>query len=42
MTMSSLDNPGEFAPVAQSFKEDAVAWLPVIPWEVSSAARGTV
>jgi hypothetical protein len=32
MTMSSLDDPGEFVPVAQSFKEHGVRWLPLIPW----------
>lgn len=31
MTMSSLDNPAVFTPVAQSFMADAVAWLPAVP-----------
>ena len=34
MTMSSLDNPSEFTPVAQSFKQDGVAWLPTVPWSI--------
>jgi hypothetical protein len=33
MTMSSLDEPTSFMPVAQSFKHDAVAWLPTVPWQ---------
>jgi hypothetical protein len=37
MTMSSLDNPGEFIPVAQSFKDDGVPWLPRVPWSAGLA-----
>jgi hypothetical protein len=38
MTMSSLDNPGEFTPVAQSFKDDAVSWLPRVPNSATTAS----
>lgn len=40
MTMASLDEPDEFTPIAQSFSEDGVAWLPRVPWTEATSEGG--
>lgn len=33
LTMMSLDDHGTITPTSQSFKQDGVSWLPLIPWQ---------